>query len=299
MTTELQIRIWMDTDAKEGFLQLVEALAAWPVAEAKFRGLELCDPQFQIVRELSAAMTPHALREGFRGMDADELRFSTAQVLPAWRFNGSTPEDGQVRMGIEGWGSRWRERDRRIEGDLGLWFQSAGPFLALLNESEAAQRVNTLVEENVEMLLDLAQHVIRSMAPQRMTAWTSAGLSLPVNAHFSWFKERALILEDFSWMRTLWLKGLPMYNIGPLQDWQTAHDRLPLHSWRSDVQRRRLWEQLAIGLERDATLEAVNNVLMSGKFDFYDLDQGIFLLNYPHPLNGFIDDFYIAVLAGL
>ena len=44
------------------------------------------------------------------------------------------------------------------------------------------------------------------------------------------------------------------------------------------------------------TPDTVDAVLRSGRFTTYQCGPGVLVLDYPHMLNGFVDEFYVAVL---
>ena len=298
MATDLNLRLWWDGgDNAARFLEVVDALAGWPLADAKLQGLVLRDRQMRKVGADDRIHTPADLRAAFTGRDVAHLKFSTGLSFPAWRFVGPTATEGHVRLGVDGWGPGWRpERDRRVEGDANLWIQAAGPFVALLGDSEDDRRINAHVEENIERLLDLCQHLIRTVAPTQMMVYTDAGMALPVNAHLAWFSQPVQVLDHLAWLRELWAKGLPAYNLPPLREPATPQDSLSLHGWRSRDQRTRLWEALGACVSAEATLEDVTATLKSGAFDFFVHGEGVLLLDYPHPCNAFLDRFYLAVL---
>jgi len=298
MATELHLRLWWDdADPMARFLDLVDVVAAWPPADATFQGVALRDGRMQKTWSDAGISTARDLRASLAGRDLGVSAVSTGSAFEAWRFQGTTPVAGHLRLGVESWGAGWRpERERNVEGDAALWMQTAGPFVALLGDSEVERQVNERVEENLERLLDLCQTLIRELGPVRLMVWTDAGLSLPVNAHLAWYREPGQVLHDLRWMRTLWEQGLPAYKIPPLREPDTPQSATILHGWRSLEQRTRLWHALQERIVLEAQAEDVVQTLRSGAFDTLTHGDGFLVLDYPHPLNTLLDRFYLAIL---
>lgn len=298
MGIDLNLRLWWDgRDGAGRFLALVDALAAWPPMAPGFQGLTLKDARYNTVWSDAQVTNAEGVRAAFSQQDLSRRAYSTGLTFPVWRIEGKTAKPGSVWLGVDGWDPGWRpERDRRVEGDANLWTQTTSPFMARLGDGEDLRRINAHVEENVERLLELCQHLIRTVGPDRMMVYTDGGMALPINAHLAWFRQPVQVLDDLAWLRELWADGLPGYNLSPLRDPDASQDSMALHEGRSCEQRRQLWRALGACIGAEASLEDVSATLKSGAFELFENGEGVLLLNYPHPLNAFLDRFYLAVL---
>ncbi|MCB9766427.1 MAG: hypothetical protein H6739_42025 [Alphaproteobacteria bacterium] len=299
MATELELRIWCDAElaARPAALlgRLVQAVDAWPQADGPWQGLKVKDPGLRTVRSVPDAADTAALERALAVADEGPVRLSTGRAFKAWRFQGTPPQLGHLRLGLDAWHPAWAPaRDRRVEGDAVVWIPTAGPYVALLGD-EADPAVNARVEENLDALTQLIFGVIQATDAVRLAVHTDAGVSHPLNAHAVWVRQKSDMLQDVAFVRQLATDGLPAYQVPALS--QADPDaELPLHGWRPGARRRALSEAL-----RSAGApgpKALDRALGSGRFDFFDRGEGVFVLEYPHMLNAFMDDFYLAVMEG-
>jgi hypothetical protein len=181
-----------------------------------------------------------------------------------------------------------------LDGHAELWTTKAGIFLS--RGSNPTRLV--LVEQYLEQLTQLLLSLIKTLDPASVVVYTGDGMRHPLNAHALWFPNRAAILDCLALIALLWRDGCPAWKLKPLVQPESVNDSWALHEWRTDEQRRTLWQRLADNIEHYTSVssDTVDRVLSGGKFDFYEAGEGLLLLNYPYFMNGFVDEFFLALL---
>ncbi len=306
MSTELRVVLYFDDDPPPPdalACGMAEVFATWPQSSSEHRGLKVLRSDrrtavIEAAQRLSAAEVCAAAR-GHGG--ADEL-LSWRSSFSCWRFHGGSPKAGSVGLWLEAWGPEWGVRnheDRRIGGEAALSVFDVGPFVAIVDPGPQVADVNPRVEENLDAVTALIFRLVEELAPRSVKVFSEPGLYLPFNAHLLYLRDEAVVLDDLSLMRQVWSGGLPAHHTGPLVEAHPDDMRYAFHGWRTSEQRKRLWRELSSLLPRAAavTVDHVRNVLDSSRFDTFTMPVGVTVLEYPHFMNGFLDRFYLEVLA--
>jgi hypothetical protein len=315
MATELTVRLYFDAEprAPEVLGALADAVTAWTPPS----GLEPPDaaaPRWQGLRVLGIAgreiihdrredLDRDALIAAAAAFGATNQKLSTRTSVPCWRFSGNAAQAGSTMAWIDAWGDEhgrvFGEDPRRVWGSAAFTLADAGPFVAVIDrEGPEVDEVNHRVEDNLEALTALVLDLAGRLAPTSIKVFTDQGAFLPFNAHLAYYRSPDALLADLRFLETVWRKGLPGHQLPPLASLEDAHS-IAFHWWRDDSQRRRLWLALQQGVERAAsvTTDQVTALLASGRFDSLTKGDGFAVLEYPHLLNGFVDRFFLDLLA--
>lgn len=308
MSTVLTIRIWTDDDSArvgDRANELVEVVERWTRAAEPWRAIRIHDGDAaHDVRQANETSHRNEVAGVLAGRRGAMLRVSLRTAVECWRFQGLTPSKGFVPLWLESWGRDHAGsggRDYEIEGDAALTLGSAGPYCAMQSPvpSPDIDRVNEHVEENLERLLALLLDVASTLRPTAMKVFTDQGVYQPLNAHAIFFRDAEALLRDVRLLDRLWNQGLPGYQTAALHESRTTLDREMLHTWRDEAKQRALIEGLArvIHRARDVTAADVERIDWA-RFDNYEGDAGRLVLDYPHFVNSFVDDFYLELLEG-
>jgi hypothetical protein len=306
VSTELRVALYFDDDPPAPDVlvcRMAEVFAGWPQAGAEFRGLKVLRlNRHQTVKEVAPQLRAAEVCAAARGHgDANEL-VSTRSSFRCWRFHAGSPKPGSVGLWLEAWGPEWsvhNHEDRRIGGEAALSVFDVGPFVALVDAAPQQADVNPRVEENLDSLTALIFRLVEALAPRSVKVFSAQGLYLPINAHLLYLRDEAVVLDDLSLMAQAWNDGLPAHHTAPLVEARPDDMGNAFHGWRTFERREQLWRELSSLLPHAAgvTADDVRAVLRSNRFDTFTMPVGVTVLEYPHFMNAFLDQFYLDVLA--
>lgn len=304
MSTELDTRIW-NTDGT-----VVDRFKKALVSIENIFGASFQIKNFSIARfapgniefDSNQFMRSIELNEVLERLEAPEFTKLTAYFsIPIWRFEGLTPIEGNIMAILSYWGNEYGKTinfDQKIEGTAQLSILSAGPFCAILGGDTNADRVNQCVQDNIDLYLNVLQKLISDTEPEMVLTFTDVGEYTLTNAHLAYFQDASTIsshlLQFISQNKSVKLQktGSSFHIEGVKESWF-------FHNWRSESMRAELKQNLDTAFKMKAPRsyeKALEGVLNSGKYDFFDRGSGFIVLNYPYFLNDFLDAFCIDVL---
>lgn len=306
MSTELVVRIWADdTDGVspgERLLQSIDVVESRSNGAHEWKGLVICDASSRELLRSPGALSRAAIAKIVAEHPSPALHFSTRTTVSCWRFKGLEASREFVPLWVESWGRAYATsggRDWDVEGDATLALGDVGPYCALVDGTDApgVQQVNERVEENLEQLLDLVLDTANALQPSSMKGFSALALYHPLNAHFTFFRDVFALDRDLRFIRRLWEAGLPGYRTPPLRESQSELDRMAFHPWRDDNRQRALVARLASAVGH---IRPLGNMDMAGRwsdrFDYFEGAAGRLVLEYPHFMNAFVDDFYLELM---
>jgi len=311
VASDLVIRLYFDAAdfaPPQRFVQLAETLLSWEPAETALQevAVESSESRNFVLQE-DGPLDLDQLTEAIAAFQSQDLRLSTGLGFECWRFRGGQQTRGGLRAELDVWGpefSQARLRDPDLDGFASISISNPGPYCALPETAEdpmvhRAQALNAFVRQNLDQLTDLVLLCIEGTRPKGLKVFVDEGWPLPLNAHYAYYPGFDGVLADLMILQRIWLEGLPRYNgVPPLRDFDAKLHEFTLHTWREADARRSLWEQLGSVLPHahKVTENHVRELLGSQRFDFYEMQPGILLLESPHPLNNFLDRFYLELL---
>lgn len=301
MGNVIRVKLWdsVDRSASDRLTALVGAMDGWPSLHGPWHRFIERDERYKAVGVSTQGTMDSAELLGLLGQAGASRHVSTGAVYCCQRFSGDHVSSGSIPLSLSSWPAGYMRRDRRLDGDAALVFDTVGPFCALL-KPDAPPQVNKSVEKNLENLFELLLHLVEELSPKSVKAYTDVGTMIPINAHIAYFRDESDVLADLSLLQLLWNEGFASYNIPPLASLEPTAAQIDLHSWRSPAQRDRLYRALAELIQSTdrVTEDDVRAALAGGRHDFFQGRQGWMVLEYPHAFNAFLDRFYLDVLRG-
>ncbi|WP_126639069.1 hypothetical protein [Embleya hyalina] len=146
----------------------------------------------------------------------------------------------------------------------------------------------------------LLRTAVEELRPVAFKVYTDAGEFLPFNSHMAHFAGPDEVLRDIALIRRLYAVGHRGLQLPPLGQVGGILGDFIFHLWRTSDQRRRLRCELdqAVALERHADRETVLNAATSGQYILDAEASGFTVSAGPHPLNSFMEQFYLDILRG-
>jgi hypothetical protein len=208
-------------------------------------------------------------------------------LIPVW-----IESRGGIRQGRTG--------DWWTDGDAGVSLGSVTPFVYAEGEDGSlVERPD--VRANVDRLQGLVRAAIGVLRPQVARVHTESGEPFPFNAHLAYFATTYGAKRDVELVRRLFTTGQPVLELPPL-GLVSGHLRsFVFHEWRSSERRADLQRDLSdavasssSGPDDDAVRRAVRRWSAPPQpgVDGVTVSAGEALLN------GFVDGFYLDLLAG-
>jgi len=306
VSTEVAARFYLDgrPSVEETFGRLARIISGWPQATGEWRGFKVTEGgRDNVVTKSEGVLSTEELVARAAGRAGDERLASARTSFRCWRFRDGEATPGHVVLLLEVWGetfARGMGQDLRLSGSAGLTIVNAGPFCAVVEAEDRgrARAVNERVEENLEAVTGLWLEAIDAVRPRSMKVFTGECLFLPFNAHVVYHRDDAEVVADLHVIGEAWERGVPAQGAPPLRRHDPQAHAPTFHHGRPDEMRERLWRGLRERVSRiaRATPAMVERVRTSGRFDTYAMPVGTAVLDYPHPLNAFVDRFYLEIL---
>lgn len=300
MATDLSIRFSFASPASpDRFAALVQAVEGSAMARHAWKGFDVVTRRPLQYRSRHAdAVTAEGVCAAARAtaLGSDESMASQTS-LRCWRRDGADMVESAVVAFVEAWGDDFGRRNGehlRMTGRAAITLSHAGPFVADITDADA--KYNDKVEANLEDLTALMIHLTNTLEPEWMKVFDDDGLYLPVNAHAAYFRNPEVVLGDIELLRDVWAAGLPLHRVEPLRTYAGGSQDGALHLGRTPDQRRALWERASAALAHVATVDDVQAIVASGRFDTLTKDDSFIVLEYPHYVNAFVDRFYLEIL---
>jgi hypothetical protein len=305
MATELDSRLWYgERRAPVQFMELVRTISASEICVNNWNEFSIAESApGKVILEVGGNISLDELQKQVQLHDGNNLKFTVYVSIRCWRFSGMNAEMANVGMAVSCWGDDYGavfHFDQTLEGHGQISILSVGPYCAIVDkeETEAVKNVNEHVAQNLNDLLDLIQLIVSRIRVEKLLTFSDVGHYALFNVHLAYFAGLDQIRLAIDQFLKMGREGNPHYNIRPWRDIEMSKSFL-LHEWRTPEQRQALKERLVSLLgaaDANVSTGRLYRVLETGKYDFFDKDGSLIILDYPFFMNAFIAEFFFDLL---
>lgn len=299
MSIELDTRIWFsDSELLDRFKTLLLTIDSWSEVAGLWDGLRIVDAQssrsntvFQSRDEMS---TEEILLVVKNYANLSTVKISTGR--PIQYFQKNKPETTALtRLGVSVWSNLYATKYGElidIEGNGEIFVQSVDPYVTAVNAGVLGQ--NSAVEKNLEFLTNLLQEVSKLGLVTKFKTFSDAGMKLPFNAHFVFYRDINQVIDDRKFLNNIWKNGIKSYDLEPLSKLASNQTDFVFHEWRNQQTTEKLVKNMNefFGGKTNFDL-SFDQIKQSGIFDTYESNKGFMVLDYPYFMNAFLDKFYL------
>ncbi|GAA4441449.1 hypothetical protein [Bremerella cremea] len=308
MSECLIVRWFGDGDHRSAgplFTQLTECVEAWQSKRDAWESLRIghgVNHQVRLPNQETWTWAELQKVAAWKKIPADGSIFASVPIAcRTSEANGMV--DGRAGLDVECWNEEHagRQYDASLGGRAEI---SITPVECYVPRSDttghpAGAAYNMGVAENNDALRTLLVRVIEATGPRSLKLFTEGSLSLPFNAHATWFADEAALLDDLKFIRRLWEEGLATYPVTPpLKTFDAAQHRLVWHPARSSETQHALWQDLAKRMPAadQVTPEGIRETLETTTLDVQRIGDGWLLSNKPYLTDEFVAQIYLEVL---
>lgn len=151
--------------------------------------------------------------------------------------------------------------------------------------------------DNLAKLKELLLNLIARLQPDSLKVFVDACWYLPFNAHFVFYRNRRLVVDDVRAIGSVWRNGLAQYGLPSLQKYPDGNDfafsELLTRDFRVDI-----WRKLAavISFSEHVSEDDVEAALCADACEWQELDGGFVASASAYIFNTQLYDFYVEVL---
>lgn len=295
MAIELDTRIWCENENKNNFLNILNAINNSGFCQGDWNNFSIYRraPGSKIYYESGKIDLKNITEKILEFEDDTILKFTVYSSLNCWRFLGNKSSREYVPVAISSWGKNYGQQfgfSTDMEGDMQFSIISSGSYIEVLDDS--SNEINEKVEINIENYLSIVQQIITDLSPLKLFSFDDSCHYLLHNVHMAYFSSLTVLKESLINYYQILLNGLKEYNIPPLKDIDDKNKSY-LHEWRSDNQKKQLLQSLNEIISNDAiiTEAKIQETIDSGKYDYFERDKSVLILEYPFFMNAFLDRF--------
>jgi hypothetical protein len=309
MSLELDVRLWWDgsdLSTSERFEKTLGAFESWRGGQVEWTSavLRKAVPGNKI-KSLEGPLTTAQVLGLFPEDTTEDYYITAYSYMPCWRFSKEGISDEFVPIALSGWGNNYGTGfnfDRRFEGQAQFSVLNSGPFFGVMDRESQdflPTEQNAKVEENLERLMEVLQTITLHAEPTVWMAFSDEGSSyLPLNAHAAWFENPAKLLQVVQAFKADLSAVNASQRLQPIESLDELRGTGYGHSFRAGAAEAQILKRLQkiATSPKAAHAMALDEVLNKGKYDFYEFEEGLILLDFPFFLNSFLDEFVLDLL---
>ncbi len=308
MTTEVDVRFCTVPSAQRRPLSALAGLVGVVADESgdalRIDGFRVFDAEsIRPIHDVRDGLAAGEVLAALEPWDTPDHRISIrSELAVATASADGVPTDPLlVPVWIESRGGlrRGRTGDWWTDGDAGVALGSVTPFVyAEAEDGSLVDRPDVRV--NVARLQSLVRAAIGALRPTVARVHTDSGEPFPFNAHLAYFASPDGARRDVDLIRTLFTTGHAVLELPPLGLVVGDLRAFVFHEWRTPERRADLQRELAEAVASSPSGpsdDAVRHTLASWSAPQRTDGAGMIVSAGEALLNGFVDRFYLAMLA--
>jgi hypothetical protein len=308
MSTEVEVRFCTSPAADRHPLPALAGLVGVVADESgdglRIEGFRVFDAEtIQPIHDVRDGLAAGEVLAAIEPWDTPDHRISIRSELAVATASASgvPTEPLLVPVWIESRGGlrRGRTGDWWTDGDAGVSLGSVTPFVyAEAEDGSLVDRPD--VRLNVARLQSLVRAAIGALRPEVARVQTDSGEPFPFNAHLAYFASPDAARRDVDLIRTLFTDGQRVLELPPLGLVGGDLRAFVFHEWRTSERRADLQRELAEAVASSPSGpsdEAVERALADWSAPQRPKAAGTIVSAGEALLNGFVDRFYLAMLA--
>jgi hypothetical protein len=309
MSLELDIRFWWDEEINpaQGIASMLQVFEKWSGGEINWESANVRQ-HFPVNEIASLGAHPSASRllEALKRHDSSDLKINVYGSFPCWRFSEGEPISGAIPVAIACWGKDYGKKmedwDTSMQGHAQFCLLNSRPFFGVLHSDTQEfpfHDLNAKIQENLDSLLQLLQIFISDLHPLQWLAFSDDGSTyLPIHAHAGWFATQHQLLQVANIFMDILKRGDARNGIPPIASLSVPSLRDYLNSMLPKDRSMELFQRMKAiaAMQASANEGGLQRLLDSKKFDYFDYQSGLILLDFPFFLNAFLDEFFLALL---
>ena len=302
--SELDIRLWPDNQSvTKTFLSIAKVLEAHDACAKDWGRLKVTRSLWgsELLEEKTFSID--RLPELIKDHDQEDKKIIAYVSLNFWRVSPKGYQLSPIYVYFSAWGSKHaNNHGLSLErfGNAQISITETIPFYVHLSPKTDIQRKNNeYTEKKLEILFSLIHDLIILSSPKQILAYTDDGEYLLHNSHITYF-ENYSILESTLSKYVLMLQKGDSLGLRTATEMKGELDNIYYHPLRPIEFKQELAERLVNASEMDNlafSRKNLNQVLASGKYDFFEREESLLILEFPHISNSFNDRFFLDLLG--